>query len=96
MTIRALLLSSLRIAAFGAVGGLAACGGSQGKLPVDTPVLSYKQPDIDDITGIDDTDSDSDDSDADSGSASATVPGSPATAGSAAAGSAAGAVKPGK
>lgn len=94
MTIRALLLSSLRIAAFGAVGGLAACGGSQGKLPVDTPVLSYKQPDIEDITGTDDTDSD--DSDADSGSASATVPGSPAAAGSAAAGSTAGAVKPGK
>ena len=82
MKIRALVLSSLRIAAFG--GLAAACGGSQGKVPVDTPILKYKQPDIDDITGADDdmdsdTDSDTAGSAAGSGSAAAT-PATPAPA----------------
>ena len=78
MKIRALVLSSLRVVAFG--GGLAACGGAQGKLAVDTPVLPYQAPDISDITGIDeDQDEDSDDS----GSGSAT-PAPPPAAGSAA------------
>lgn len=87
MKIGALVLSSLRIAAFGGLaGGLAACGGSQGKLAVDTPILKYKQPDIDDITGADedmdsdsDTDSDAAGSAAGSGSAAAT-PATPAPA----------------
>lgn len=35
---------------------LASCGGSRGKVVVDTPVLPYQAPDIDEITGADDDD----------------------------------------
>ena len=36
-------------------GGLTACGHA-GKMVVDTPIAPYKQPDIGDITGIDEDD----------------------------------------
>ena len=32
---------------------LASCGGSRGKVVVDSPVLPYQAPDISEITGID-------------------------------------------
>ena len=56
------LLSFVRLAALsvGMTGGLTACGGSVGKLAVDSPVLPYQPPDISEITGIpepDDSDS---------------------------------------
>jgi len=57
------------------VSGLAACGGPQGHMMVDTPVLAYQKPDISDITGIDE-DSDSDAGSADAGSGSAAGSGS--------------------
>ena len=55
---RLLLVSSLL------VGSLAACGGNRGKIMADTmqfdakqakwtPLIDYKAPDIDEITGID-------------------------------------------
>jgi hypothetical protein len=44
-TLRALLLSVLV--------GVGCGGGAGGKLMVDTPVLPYQAPDIDEITGID-------------------------------------------
>ncbi|HTR54212.1 MAG TPA: hypothetical protein VMJ10_26150 [Kofleriaceae bacterium] len=69
MKTRAFVLS---VAAFGAV---AACGGPQGHMMVDTPVLAYQKPDISDITGIDEDDSDAG-SDAGSGSAAGSGSGS--------------------
>jgi hypothetical protein len=52
MKLRVILLSLLKVAVIST--GLAACGGgSAGKLAVDTPILPYKAPDIDDITGDD-------------------------------------------
>ena len=62
------------VAAFGA---LAACGGPQGHLMVDTPVIAYQKPDISDITGIDE-----DDSDAGSASEAGSAAGSAAGSGS--------------
>ncbi len=51
MTIRALFVAILASTA------LAACGhGPGGKLPVDSPLVQYKAPDISDITGIDEDD----------------------------------------
>jgi hypothetical protein len=63
------LVSYLRLVAIG--GGLAACGGpSQGKLRVDSPILTYQKPDISEITGIDEDEA-SEGSGSASGSASA-------------------------
>ena len=81
MKLRAILFVVLEVAAVGALP--AACGGgAAGKLQVDTPVLPYKSPDIDDITGTDSFDTM--DSGSDAGSAAttpATVPGAqPASA----------------
>ncbi|HEY1558151.1 MAG TPA: hypothetical protein VGF94_25155 [Kofleriaceae bacterium] len=70
------------------VGVLAGCGGPQGKLSVDTPVLAYQKPDISDITGIDEDS----DTDTDSGSGSAAGSGS----GSAGSGSGSATAAPGK
>jgi hypothetical protein len=70
------------------VGVLAGCGGPQGKLSVDTPVLAYQKPDISDITGIDEDS----DTDTDSGSGS----GSAAGSGSAGSGSGSATAAPGK
>ena len=74
MKLRAILFVVLEVAAFGA---MPACGGgAAGKLHVDTPVLPYKSPDIDDITGTDSFDTM--DSGSDAGSAATTpttVPG---------------------
>jgi hypothetical protein len=54
MRTSAIVLSLLRVALVG--GGLSACGGAQGKLSVDTPLLPYQKPDISEITHIDDDD----------------------------------------
>jgi hypothetical protein len=45
------VFSVLRLAAI--CGGLGACGITQGKLHVDTPIMQYQKPDISEITGID-------------------------------------------
>ena len=69
MKIRVILVSGLRVMAIG--WGLSACGGpTQGKLVVDTPILHYQQPDISEITGIDEDDEDSGSGSAGSGSGS--------------------------
>ena len=72
MKIRATFLGFVKIIAATAVtGGLASCGGSRGKVVVDSPALPYQAPDISEITGIDDDsgDSNSDAEAAGSGSA---------------------------
>jgi len=48
---------------------LASCGGSRGKVVVDSPVLPYQAPDISEITGIDEDAGDSDAEAAGTGSA---------------------------
>jgi hypothetical protein len=53
MKIRATFLGLVKISA---ALVLASCGGSRGKIVVDTPVLPYQAPDISEITGIDDDD----------------------------------------
>ncbi len=53
------------------------CTHAGGKLPVDSPALVYQAPDIDEITGIDSSDTESDEGSAagsGSGSASAQNP----------------------
>jgi hypothetical protein len=50
MKIRATFLGFVKISA---AIVLASCGGSRGKVVVDTPVLPYQAPDISEITGID-------------------------------------------
>ena len=74
MKLRAILFVVLEVAA---MGGVPACGGGAGgKLAVDTPVLPYKAPDIDDITGNDSFDQ----VDSDSGSAAGSAATAPAPA----------------
>jgi hypothetical protein len=72
MKIRATFLGFVKI---GAAIVLASCGGSRGKVVVDSPIRPYQAPDISEITGIDD-DSDSD-ADATAGG-SAQAPAQPA------------------
>ncbi len=67
MKIRATFLGFVKI---GTAIVLASCGGSRGRVVVDSPVLPYQAPDISDITGIDE-DGDSDAEAAGSGSAEA-------------------------
>ncbi len=67
MKISATLLVCARLAAVTAGLGIGACGGSTGKMKVDSPATPYQKPDISEITGIEDPD----DSDADAGSGSA-------------------------
>ncbi len=70
MTIRATFLGFVKIiAATAMTGGLASCGGSRGKVVVDSPALPYQAPDISEITGIDEDSGDSDAEAAGSGSA---------------------------
>jgi hypothetical protein len=75
MKIRVALLSLLKVALIGT--GVSACGGGGGgKLMVDTPVLPYRAPDVDDITGDDFDDVGADDD----GSAASTPTAVPAAA----------------
>lgn len=53
MKIRATFLGFVKISA---AIVLASCGGSRGKMVVDSPVLPYQAPDISEITGIDEDD----------------------------------------
>ncbi len=50
------------------------CTHAGGKLPVDSPAMQYQAPDIDEITGIDSSDTDEEGSAAGSGSGSAQNP----------------------
>lgn len=69
MKIRATFLGFVKISA---AIVLASCGGSRGKIVVDTPVLPYQAPDISEITGIDDDDTGDADATEAVGSGSAT------------------------
>jgi hypothetical protein len=69
MKIRATFLGFVKISA---AVVLASCGGSRGKIVVDTPVLPYQAPDISEITGIDDDDTGDSDATPAAGSGSAT------------------------
>jgi hypothetical protein len=66
MKIRATFLGFVKISA---AIVLASCGGSRGRVVVDSPVLPYQAPDISEITGIDEDAGDSDAEATSSGSA---------------------------
>jgi len=68
MRIRATFLGFVKI---GAAIVLASCGGSRGRMVVDSPTLPYQAPDISEITGIDEDDTGDSDAEA-AGSGSAT------------------------
>jgi hypothetical protein len=59
----------MKIRVLGFAVALGACA-HQGRIQVDTPILTYKAPDISEITGIDEDDTDA----ADKGSAAAPAP----------------------
>ena len=71
MKIRATFLGFVKI---GTAIVLASCGGSRGRVVVDSPALPYQAPDISEITGIDEDSGDSDAEAAGSGSAQAAQP----------------------
>jgi hypothetical protein len=56
MNTRVRLFAILRLATVAAA--LAGCGGTRGKLIVDTPATPYQKPDISEITGIEEPDDD--------------------------------------
>ena len=58
MKISATLLVFARLALVTAAVG--SCGGSRGKMVVDSPATPYQKPDISEITGIDEPDDDAD------------------------------------
>lgn len=71
MKIRATFLGFVKI---GTAIVLASCGGSRGRVVVDSPALPYQAPDISEITGIDEDSGDSDAEAVGSGSAQAAQP----------------------
>jgi hypothetical protein len=54
MKIRATLLSIAKVSVVVTAAG--ACAGTPNKIMADTPVLPYQEPDIEEITGIDEPD----------------------------------------
>jgi hypothetical protein len=69
MRIRATFLGFVKI---GTAIVLASCGGSRGRMVVDSPALPYQAPDISEITGIDEDDTGDADATQAVGSGSAT------------------------